>query len=136
MRLYLETTLVSDFKLMAHLALRPEEFDDQVQFAGQEDDGLDKEGKPYTKRTGGYALDPLFKERLALLRFRLSKFLPDCPREVEVSAEMTTVNLIALVQQTKQRLSMSSTPVSTLPPTDPKTNLLPNGSANSLVIVK
>ena len=94
MRKYLEVTLLSDFKLMAHLALRPEEFDDQVQFAGQEDDGLDKDGKPYTKRTGGYALDPLFKERLALLRFRLHKFLPDPPKEVDIQADVQSTSLV------------------------------------------
>lgn len=85
---YLEVSLLSDFKLMAHLALRPEEFADQVQFAGKEEDSLDKEGKQSQSRTGAYALDPLFKERLALLKFRIQKFLPDPPREVEVNGEM------------------------------------------------
>lgn len=134
MRRYLEVALLSDFRLMAHLALRPDEFKDQVLFGGT--DETDKDGK--TKSSGGYFLDPLFKERLSLLKFRLSKFLPDAPREVEVNGEMTTYNLHQLVQQAKERIlpSMSSTQLSTSQPTEQKTKVLQNGSASSLVIVK
>jgi hypothetical protein len=109
LRKYLELTLLSDFKLMAHLALRPEEFADQVQFAGSEKDES-TEGKQSQTRTGAYALDPLFKERLSLLRFRLQKFLPDAPKEIEMSGEMEMLGLPpqvvnVLVQTAQEQVS-------------------------------
>jgi hypothetical protein len=38
MKKYIDVTYVADFKLMAHLAIRPEEFGEKVQFAGSEKD--------------------------------------------------------------------------------------------------
>lgn len=142
MKKYIDFLYVQDFKLMAHLAYRPEEFADQVQFAGSEKDES-TEGKQSQTRTGAYALDPLFKERLALLRFRLQKFLPDAPKEVELSGEMELNGLPpnilqVLIQQvylSKSRQDSSSTQ---LPSAKDSVPAIPmsNGNGTSLMTAK
>lgn len=146
MKRYLDLCYVKDFQLMARLACRPEEFGEQVQFAGKEEDSIDKSGKQSQSRSGGYQLDPVFKAQLDLLKFRCQKFLPDAPKEVEVSGEMDvthnglpTPSLVNLIQNVNILLQNNNTS-SEIPSTSasPSAPQIPtsNGNENSSQISK
>lgn len=87
MKKYLGRLLTSDIKLMCRLEWRPEEFADQVQFGGSETDEQ-ADGKTSQKRSGGYFLDPIFKARLELLKFRLTKYTTGAPKEIDVNVDV------------------------------------------------
>lgn len=134
MKRYLDLLYISDAKLMAHLALRPEEFDDQVQFAGAEEDGLQPDGKPYQKRTGGYALDPLFKARLDMLKFRWAKMIPDPPKEVEVTGDVQMRGLPPqMLQVLLQSVNQLTSPSNSKPPSFEIPSTLPAPSASHVL---
>ena len=102
MRKYMDLCYKADAKLMAHLALRPKEFEDKVIFGGKETDEQSGDDTKQT-RTGGYFLDPLFKEQIEMLKFRWKKLIPNPPQEIQASIDQTLHHVWTILKDSEKR---------------------------------
>lgn len=87
---YLELTLLQGYKRAAHMACRPNEYDNQVQFAGAETDESTADKQSQT-RTGQYKLDPVLQSNIDQWKFLVSKHIPDLPKEIEANIEVNSI---------------------------------------------
>jgi hypothetical protein len=102
-----EISMRADFKLLARLAIRPKEFEQYVIFGGKETDEQ-SDGKATQSRSGGYFLDPLFKLRVELARFRMNKYIGDPPKELDVNVDQTTHSIWMILKDCRNELEIQS----------------------------
>lgn len=100
---YLQASFGADFELMAQLALTPERFDTQTQFAGKEETSVDAEGKQTQSTTGSQQLDPVLKARIDLCKFRLSTMFPLQPKQVQVSGQINHNHLLTQLKSLESK---------------------------------